>query len=131
EIDFISRRAVRVRLPAGLLPTAATALGPRTEPAYEVLVVTPNGTSNRLVIPWIAPAPVAALPPLPMPVPVPPNPSAPRPDTSTLPPPLPPDGPSPHANPSDSRKAAAPLNAGQGRDSPDGARPAARPGKGP
>jgi hypothetical protein len=51
-IDFISRRALRVRLPSGLLvPTVVDPPGPHPPSDYEVFVVTPGGTSNRLLIP--------------------------------------------------------------------------------
>ena len=83
-IDFISRRALRVRLPIGLAPTTTIPSGTSTTPAYEVFVVTPSGTSNRLVIPWVAP--------LALPIPL-PSPHHPGPAPS--PPPAPP-APSPH-----------------------------------
>jgi hypothetical protein len=90
-IDFISRRAVRVRIPAGVVPTASMPMGPTATPAYEVYAVTQGGTSNRLVIPWVAPA---ALP----------VPSASGPLAATPPPPPLLSAPSPHARPVPSEK---------------------------
>jgi hypothetical protein len=97
-IDFISRHALRVHLPAGLSPTVALASGADSTPAFEVFVITPGGTSNRLVVPCVASiaAPLALAPPTP----------APRkleqmriPGLSPIPPPLPPAGRSPLAPP--------------------------------
>jgi hypothetical protein len=104
-IDFISRRALRVRLPIGLTPTTTIASGTSTTPAYEVFVATPSGTSNRLVIPWVAPVPL----PVPLPTPHHPEPAPP-------PPPLPPPVQAPpaasqdhHRHPSHRPSVLAPL----------------------
>jgi len=70
-IDFISRRALRVRLPVGLPPTVNDPPGPSTMPAYEVVVVTPGGTSNRLVIPWVGPVSMPGIVRVPPPAPQP------------------------------------------------------------
>ena len=67
EIDYISRRALRVRLPAQLPPPAVISPGEATPPAYEVFLITPNGTSNRLVIPCISAS--TLIPPEPVPTP--------------------------------------------------------------
>ena len=104
-IDFISRRALRVRLPIGLAPTTTILSGSCTTPAYEVFVVTPSGTSNRLVIPWIAPLSLPSpLPSQHQTEPAPPPPPAHAPPTS-------PSGsaPPPHHKPSDLPKDLAPL----------------------
>ena len=93
--DFISRRALRVRLPIGLAPTTTIPVGPGTTPAYEVFVVTPSGTSNRLVIPWVAPLST----PMPVQMPVP---------SQHHPEPAPPLPPSAHS----------PLNPHEHRDKP-------------
>jgi hypothetical protein len=102
-IDFISRRALRVRLPIGLAPTTTIPAGATTTPAYEVFVVTPSGTSNRLVIPWVAPLAL----PVPLPTahklePTPPTPPPPA-------PPSPPSHPHRHHWPSEQPKELAPL----------------------
>jgi hypothetical protein len=55
EVEFFSRRAVRVRIPAGVSPTATLATTASATPAYELYLVTPGGSSNRLVIPCVAP----------------------------------------------------------------------------
>ena len=104
-IDFISRRALRVRLPIGLAPTTTIPAGASTTPAYEVFVVTPSGTSNRLVIPWVAPLTL----PIPLPSPHHPEPAPPAPHPPATPFPPPPPPPHRHHWPSEQPKDLAPL----------------------
>ena len=53
-IDVVSREVMRIHIPAGLLPTSVFDADQKAKQTYvELYVATPNGISNRLLIPFV------------------------------------------------------------------------------
>ena len=61
SVEVISRQVMRVHIPSGLVSTPVTDADGKTNPYIELYVATPNGISNRLLIPF-APKAAAAKP---------------------------------------------------------------------